>query len=485
MQPSTPENENAASAPASPPSSDGDSGRRRKPPRHRLLAAGAAVLLLVGLVAGFLYFRYAMSHESTEDAFIDGHIIAISPRVDGHVERVWVTDNQKVAAGDLLVQLDPRDFKAQLNAAKAALDAAEAGRNAQDIGVNVTSITTTAGLAEAKANVAAAKAVVANARSLAAAAASQVDQAKAQVAVAKSSQAEATAEIRANEAKYRQATQDLKRYQELARSDIVTPQQLDHAIATERTAAADLSAAQSKLATQQAMVRQAEAALKAANDGLDQARSQVDTRQAELNQANARLDSARSAPDVVSRSTSQAAVSKADAEKARADLEQAVLNLSYTNIHAPADGYVTKKAVEPGSYVQTGQSLMAIVRPEVWVTANFKETQLTHMRPGQPVTINVDMYPDKTFHGRVESIQRGTGSRFSLLPPENATGNFIKVVQRIPVKIVFDRPDELSAQLLVPGMSVVPIVDVSADGQREAATPAGRGAGPPAVLSDR
>jgi membrane fusion protein (multidrug efflux system) len=175
------------------------------------------------------------------------------------------------------------------------------------------------------------------------------------------------------------------------------------------------------------------------------------------------LTSAQSAPVQVAQSSSRAEASKADAERARAEVEQATLNLSYTKIHAPAAGYVTKKNVEPGVFVQVGQSLMAIVPPNVWVTANFKETQLTHMRPGQPAAVSVDTYPDETFHGRVDSIQRGTGSRFSLLPPENATGNFVKVVQRIPVKIVFERPEELAKYRLVPGMSVVPEVNVKSD----------------------
>jgi membrane fusion protein (multidrug efflux system) len=228
-------------------------------------------------------------------------------------------------------------------------------------------------------------------------------------------------------------------------------------------AAADLNAARSKVATQQSLLKRAEAALKASEDNVHQAEAQTAARQAQLEQANARLTSAQSAPVQVAQSSSRAEGSKADAEKARAEVEQATLNLSYTRIYAPAAGHVTKKNVEPGIFVQVGQSLMAIVPPDVWITANFKETQLTHMRPGQPVTVSVDTYPGETFHGRVDSIQRGTGSRFSLLPPENATGNFVKVVQRIPVKIVFDRPEELAKYLLVPGMSVVPEVNVKAD----------------------
>jgi membrane fusion protein (multidrug efflux system) len=283
------------------------------------------------------------------------------------------------------------------------------------------------------------------------------------VAFAKAALDQAQAETLAVEAKYHQASQDLKRYQEMARSNSISPQQLDHAVTDERMAAADLNAARSKVATQQSLLQRAEAALKAAEDNVRQAQAQAAARQAQLEQANARLTSARSAPVQVAQSSSRAEASKADAAKARAEVEQATLNLSYTKIHAPADGYVTKKNVEPGVFVQVGQSLMAIVPPNVWVTANFKETQLTHMRPGQPATVSVDTYPDETFHGRVDSIQRGTGSRFSLLPPENATGNFVKVVQRIPVKIVFDRPEELAKYRLVPGMSVVPEVNVKAD----------------------
>jgi membrane fusion protein (multidrug efflux system) len=439
-----------------------DDGTWHKGPRRRILALAAALLALAGVVVGIFFYLYAVSHESTDDAFIDGHIIPISPRVSGHVTRVHVTDNQQVAAGDLLVEIDPRDFQARLDAARASLDAAEAARRSRDIDVNLTSITSAAGLNEAEQAVTAAGAMVQNARALAAAAKSQQDEARAQVAFAKAALDQAQAETRAVEAKYQQAASDLKRNQEMARSNTISPQQMDHAVTDERMAAADLNAARSKVATQQSLLKRAEAALKAAEDNVRQAQAQAAARQAQLEQANARLTSARSAPVQVAQSSSRAEGSKADAQKSRAEVEQATLNLSYTKIHAPAAGYVTKKNVEPGVFVQVGQSLLAIVPPTVWVTANFKETQLTHMRPGQPATISVDTYPDETFHGRVDSIQRGTGSRFSLLPPENATGNFVKVVQRIPVKIVFDRPEELARYRLVPGMSVVPEVNVKA-----------------------
>lgn len=435
-----------------------------------MLKMAAAGLVVVAVVVGVFYYLHAISHESTDDAFIDGSIISISPRVSGHVARVYVADNQKVAVGDLLVELDPRDFQARLDAARAELQAKEASSRSHSIDVDLTSITTAASLDEAAAAVDAARAMVQNAQALAAAAKSQHSETQAQVAFAKAALEQARAEILAVEANYQQTSQDLVRNREMAISNTISPQQLDRAVTAERMAAAQLEAAKSKLGTQQAKLQQANAALKSAGDNVRQAQAQVTARQAQLEQANARLASARSAPQLVAKSSSLAEESKADMEKARAEVQQATLNLSYTRIVAPADGYVTKKNIDPGAFVQVGQALMAIVSPQVWVTANFKETQLTHMRPGQPATVSVDAFPDVTFHGRVESIQRGTGSRFSLLPPENATGNFVKVVQRIPVKIAFQRPEELTAYMLVPGMSVIPTVTVAAEEEQPGVT---------------
>jgi membrane fusion protein, multidrug efflux system len=296
----------------------------------------------------------------------------------------------------------------------------------------LTTIDTAAALDEARAAVTAAR--------------SQETEARAQLAFAKAGLDQAKAEAVAAEAQYQQDSQDFKRYEEMARSNTISPQQLDHARTAEQMAAARRDAARSKVATQQSMVHQAKAL--------------VDARRAQLQQAKSRLASAQSAPVQVARSSSRADASASDIAEERAKVEQASLNLSYTKIYAPAAGYVTRKTVEPGVFVQVGQPLMAIVPPEVWVIANFKETQLTQMKAGQPATIAVDTYPGVTFHGHVDSIQRGTGSRFSLLPPENATGNFVKVVQRIPVKIVFDRPAELAKYLLVPGMSAIPEVKI-------------------------
>jgi len=298
-----------------------------------------SVALLV-LLSGLWYVRYVLPYESTDDAFITGHIISVSSRVDGHVTKVHIRDNQWVSSGDLLVELDGRDFQAQLDMELAVVAASEAS----------------------------------------------VEESRAQINVA------------AADAK--RAQKDVERYQSLISSGGITQQQLD------RTAA-------------------------------------------EAQAASARLESAHK----------QVAVTNARATEAKAAAEQGKLNLSYTKIYAPQSGRVVNKSVEEGEYIKVGQALMAVVPMEVWVVANFKETQLKYMQPGQEVKIRTDAYPQKIFKGHIDSIQAGTGAAFSLLPPENATGNYVKVVQRVPVKIVFDG-DPNETKMLSVGMSVEPKVKV-------------------------
>lgn len=340
----------------------------RKPFYTRpLLMALLALVLLGGVVAGVCYWQYARQYESTDDAFIQGHIIQISPKVAAQVTRVLIDDNQEVKQGDLLIELDPRDFAVALEQAQVN-EAAARGR---------------------------------------------LQQAQAQLAVAKVTVAQAQAQLAVAEATAANAQADLRRYQHVT-SNAVSRQQVDNAIAAARTAKAHVDAAREQVSANQAQVKVAE---------------------------------------------SQVATAEAEAQQAKAQVRQAQLNLSYTKIDAPENGRVAQKNVEPGNYVQTGQALFAIVQHDVWVVANFKETQLTFMRPGQPAEIAVDAYPHHPFKGRVDSIQMGTGAVFSLLPPENATGNYVKVVQRVPVKIVFDEPPD-GVHLLAPGMSVVPEVKV-------------------------
>jgi membrane fusion protein (multidrug efflux system) len=308
------------------------------------------------------------------------------------------------------------------------------------------------GVEQARANLAAAEAAAATAQSL-------VRQAEADVLTEKANTSQARADVAAAEADQTQAEQDLKRYRDLIGEGAVSQQQLDQQATNEKTARSRLASAREKVASAQAKVVAAEAKRRAVQDQMLQAETQVKAVQAAIGEATGKLESASSAPNQVAVSRSQEASMKAQYEQAKAQLAAAQLDLSYTQIPAPEAGLVTRKSAEPGAYVQVGQALMAIVPTSVWVIANFKETQLTHMRPGQSVKIEVDAYPGVKFRGKVDSIQAGTGARFSLLPPENASGNYVKVVQRVPVKIVFDGPPDPS-HLLAPGMSVIPSVKV-------------------------
>lgn len=427
-----------------------------------MLKTAMVLLAVAGCVIGIHCYLHARSYESTDDAYITGHIIPISPRVAAHVARVHVDDNEWVKAGDLLVELAPEDFTARLEAAQATLTAAQASFQSSRIDVELTTVTATSVSDEAGSNVETARALLETALALAGASASQRDQARAQKESAAAALDQAETEVAAAKAQQQRDALDLSRNRELAGSGAVSQQELDHALASERMSSASLASAEKKVQTQRAMVRQAEAGLKAAEENMRQAGAQVAAHKAQLGESQARLKAARTAPQQVAKSQSQTKVTQAEIDKARAEAEQARLNLSYTRIYAPTDGYVTAKAVEPGAYVQVGQSLLAIVPHDLWVLANFKETQLTRMRPGQPVTITVDAYPGVAFPGHVDSVQHGTGAAFSLLPPENATGNFVKVVQRVPVKIAFDPSGQAQRYLLAPGMSVVPEVNIAA-----------------------
>jgi len=419
----------------------------------------AAVVLLVGLTFGVRYFVYASAHESTDDAFIEGHVIQISPKVTGHIARVYVTDNQHVKKGDLLAEIDSRDYEARLAQAKATELAAQSKAQAASINVNVTSTTAGAGVEQASSGVQTAKSNVENARASVEATRGRLEQAQAQVKTAQANAESARAQVTAAEAEATRANADAQRYSELYKQDVVSRQQYDNVIAQARTSTASLESARKRAAAADAQVGEARAATQAAAGAMQQAQAQVGVAQSQVGEASGRLAAANAAPEQVAASRAQVAGAAADVEQAKAAVEQAELNLSYTKIYAPEDGTVTKKAIEEGAFVQVGQALMAIVPDEVWVVANFKETQLNSIRPGQPVDIKVDAYPGKTFKGHVDSIQTGTGARFSLLPPENATGNYVKVVQRVPVKIVFDeQPDPQYP--IGPGMSVEPEVSV-------------------------
>jgi membrane fusion protein (multidrug efflux system) len=403
--------------PAPPPSQDAEASYRR---RVALLGSPRAkwallIVLVVLVVGGIFLWRYFSSYESTDDAQIDGHINSVSARVSGHVVKLNVEDNQYVEKGTLLVEIDPADYQVAVERARADYADAQAQAAAAGINVPVTDVSTSSQVSSSQAN-------VANAKSGIAAARQQFEAAQAQVAQAE-----------ANNAK---AQSDLLRYKQLIDKQEISQQQYDVAVAAAKSGAASVEAARSAAAASAAQVEQA---------------------QSKLAQADADLRTANTAPQTMRATRARAISAQASADRKRAELQQAELNLQYTKIVAPVTGVVTNRTVEVGQNVQVGAEMMKIVPLEdLWVTANFKETQLREMKPGQRSSIKVDAN-GKTYKGHVDSIAGASGARFSLLPPENATGNYVKVVQRIPVKIVFE-PGETKAHDLRPGMSVTPKV---------------------------
>jgi len=389
--------------------------------RFRLTVGGVA--LLAAALGLFFYFH---NRESTDDGQVDGHITPIAAKIYGRVGKVQVRDNQQVKAGQVLVQLDPADYQAALDEAKGALALAEGEARSAGVDVPRTSEDTASGTSSAQAQLAGA----------------QADLMRAQATYEQSQTADlayAQANIEKSRANAQLAQADLARYLPLMEKGEISKQQYDAAKANADATASALNADQQKLVQAQRNV--------------EISRAQLDASKARVLQAEAGVATAHADIKRVAMRSADAQAKYAKVEQARAQVEAAQLNLSYCNVVAPIDGVVTHKQVEDGQIVQQGQGLMVIVPlQDVWVTANFKETQLRKMRPGQKAYVEVDTY-GKTFPGHVDSIAGATGAVVSLLPPENATGNFVKVVQRIPVKIVLD-PISPDVAVLRPGMNV-------------------------------
>jgi membrane fusion protein, multidrug efflux system len=383
---------------------------RRKHRRNLLIAIIALVLIVAG---GFLW-RYLTSYESTDDAQADVHLYPVSARVSGYVVRVNVNDNQWVNKGDALVEIDPTDYQVALAQAQANLSNAEATARSLNITVPITSVNTASQLQFT---------------------ASGVEDATAAVTAAEKQLTAAHEQVEAAEANNVKAQDDLRRYKLLVDKREVSAQIYDQALATARSSSANVAAAQASESAAQQFVQQS---------------------QSRLTQAAANHEYAQTGPQQVSSTRARVQAAIADVQQKRALVQQAELNLQYTKIVAPVNGEVNKTVVE-GLNIEPGQQLLTIVPlDEVWVTANFKETQLKHMRVGQKADIHVDS-SGRTLHGHVDSIAGATGPLFSLLPPENATGNYVKIVQRVPVKIVLE-PGENRDRRLRPGMNVVPDV---------------------------
>ncbi|MCY2925758.1 MAG: HlyD family secretion protein [Planctomycetota bacterium] len=431
--------------------------------RTRLLII-AGVLAVISLAVGVPYWLWARQYESTDDASVEGHVIPVAPKIGGQVLEVFVKDNELVKEGQPLVKIDPRDATARLAQAEAALKSAQSRAEAAKVYVELTRMTSQAELDAATAGVAIAKDAAGSAAAGVDVATSKILQADARVGSAKAFVEQAHAQIAADQAEADRTAADLKRYSQLKATGSITNQQFDAATAASQAAGAHLAAAQKAVVSAQAQRVEADAAAKAAQDGVKQAQAALAQANSSITQAEAKLALANVTAQRVAQAVAQHQGAEADVLLAQANLRQGQDQLAYTTVLAPQAGRVTRKGVQVGSYVQIGQPMLAVVPLKVWVVANFKETQLTHMKPGQAISVTVDAYPGQSFPAHLDSVQSGTGARFSLLPPENATGNFVKVVQRVPVKIVFDV--ESGGQgpwerfLLAPGMSVVPEVKV-------------------------
>ena len=343
----------------------------------------ATVALAVLLYFGLALLNDALTHESTDDAFIAGHIVSIAPRISGQVSAVYVLDNQMVRSNEPLVDIDPSDYATALEQKQAAQSSEESNFKAAVAGYNLMGVKVTTAEATAK---------------------------------------ESKADADAAAATATKAQADFERAQELMKQNTISAQEFDQARATADAAGADFNSAKQKADADESKVAEARAQLEAA-------KAESEAVFAQLNQSKTEVDSAQ-------------------------------LNLSYTKISAPCDGRVTGKQVEVGDYLQAGQTIMSLVPADVWVVANFKESQLKNMQPGQLVLVAIDALGGRKFRAHVDSVQAGSGAAFSLLPPENATGNFVKVIQRVPVKIIFDEPLPPD-HTIGPGLSVEPDVQVS------------------------
>jgi len=397
-----------------------------KPKSSRKFIVFAVVILLV-LAAGFWYWRSTFT-EDTDDAQVDGDIYQVSSRVPGNVIHVYVEDNKPVKAGDLLVEMDPKDAQVALEQAQAQLANAQAAYTQANVNVPITTVNTTTQTSNTSTDVRGSQAAVDQAQKQAAAAAARVDEAKANAI---------------------KATKDVERYTPLVEKDVISRQQYDAAVATATSASASVLEAESSLVAQQSAITQAQ-------EKLQQSRNQA-------------VEAQKTGPQQVEVQRARAAAAMAQIKQAQAQVDQALLNLSYTRITAPVSGIINKKNVDVGANLSVGQDLMNIVPLDnLWVTANFKETQLKQMHRCQEVKLSVDALGGRKFSGILTQVGGATGSRLSLFPPENATGNYVKVVQRIPVRIDFTNlQQENGDHALRPGYSVTPDVAIKGLGDNK------------------
>ena len=422
-------------------------------PRRPLLIAGA-VVLIAGLAWGVSAWWHYRSHVATDDAYIDGTVATVSAKVTGHVVELLVDDNKAVKKGDLLLRIDDRDYRARLEQAKAAVGIAESRLRAAAARVAMTRDSASGQMAQARASTMSAESAQRAARDA-------QDSARAIVASRRANLGAAQAELERAQQAWVRAKQELDRAAQLVKQDLVAKREHDQAVTDERSWEAAVRAAEARVVQAQRDLTGAESDLKIRDTGYEP--QQIGLVMADARAANAKASriNAEAAQQEVRVREAERELAAAQLKEAQADLAVAELNVEHTQLRAPIDGVVAKRTVEVGQIVQMSQPLLAVVPlHEVWVVANFKETQLAGVKPGMPAHIVVDGVPGKSYTGTVDSIAAGTGARFSLLPPENATGNWVKVVQRVPVKIRFDPKEIGNPHTLRAGMSTYVTIKV-------------------------
>lgn len=411
------------------------------------------VLALCG-AAGYHYWANSGKYESTDNAQIEGDVVPISAEVSARIIRIHVTDNQRVKKGQLLLELERTDYANRLAQAEATLKSAQQRRAAAQAQLALTERQASAAVAEENSSIQVAEANVVTVASGVDAARDRLRQAQAGVQAAQANIGRARSGVTVAQAELNRISRDVQRYQQLYNKEEISRQQYEAIVTQQRQAAARVEAARDEVRGAQAQFEQSRAVVSQAAEAIEQSQAQVAESRSRVGEARAQLQSAETGPEKVAVAAAQVRVVAAEIAQARTAVEQAQKDLARTKIYAPSEGIVTKRSAQLGGLANKGTSLMAlVVQPKPWVVANFKETQMERIRPGVAAEISVDTYPGKTFPAHVQSVQPGTGARFSLLPPENAGGSFVKVVQRIPVRIELDNPPPADMPL-VPGMSV-------------------------------
>lgn len=435
---------------------------------HRFRKILILLLASIGaLTVGVSTYLFVSATGTTDDATLEAHVVNLAPRVSGQVLRVLVEENQSVKEGQLLVEIDPADYQVKVAQAEAALKSARRRQETAHVRARVARVTTRANMRGAISNVEMSRSNIEKARTQVETASRLRDINQTRIAAAESQRRsaeltlnETRSQARAAHVQVTKSRQDFERAQKLVALEASPRELLEHSQAAYDAAVAQAEAADVKVTTAQSRIQEATANIATARQQLQQSESQISESQAHVHEVSAqtqdfesRVDLASSAPQQVQAAELEAQTADSEAESAQAALRQARLNLQYTRIVAPRDGRVSRRLAEPGSYAQVGQPLMAEVSHEMWVVANFRETDLKVMKVGQKATVRVDAYPGKRFAAHIDSLQPGSGSRFALLPPENASGNWVKVVQRVPVKLLFDEAVDGDFNL-EPGMSV-------------------------------